>query len=117
MLAPLTTIILLLSVLFASAQNMRYFQFSVACGHGNWQDTAFVAATNDTALINTVLAEMAKPMEERMFINGPIAAGHAGYNRNATHWFKWHFVPNEWSLVEFAIEVCDGCPFTDTDFR
>src|SRR5690606_23896498 len=23
--------------------------------------------------------------------------------------------PNEWSLIEMAIEVCDGCPYSDVD--
>lgn len=98
-----------------TAQSLRYFQFSVNCGHGNWEDSSFVAATSDPAIIDSVLANLARPFEERQLISGPIAAGNAGYNKNASYWFKWHFVPNEWQLADFAMEVCDGCPFSDID--
>jgi hypothetical protein len=100
---------------FASAQTTRYFEFTTTCGHGNWQDTAFVAATSDQAIIDEVFIELAKPLEERRFISGAIGPGDDGHNRNADHWFLWHFIPDQWSLVDFAIEVCDGCPYTDVD--
>jgi hypothetical protein len=100
---------------FASAQTTRYFEFTTTCGHGNWQDTAFVAATSDQAVINEVLMELGKPLEERRFISGAIGPGDDGHNRNADHWFLWHFVPDQWSLTDFAIEVCDGCPYSDVD--
>jgi len=93
----------------------RYFEFVTTCGHGDWRDTSFIAATDRISLIDSVLLELNKPYEIRNFISGTIAAGNAGYNRNATHWFKWHFVPGEWRLAEFAVEVCDGCPYTDVD--
>ncbi|MCB0518059.1 MAG: T9SS type A sorting domain-containing protein [Lewinellaceae bacterium] len=98
-----------------TAQTTRYFEFSLICGHGNWQDTSLIAATDDPAVIADVLEDISKPFEERRFIIGPIAYGHGGHNHNAGHWFLWHFVPNEWSLTEAAFEVCDGCPFTDVD--
>ncbi len=107
--------LLLLFSIVVHAQQTRYFQFTTQCGHGNWQDTAFIAATNNQAVIDSILANIARPMQQRNFINGPIDAGDGGHNRNASHSFKWHFVPNEWSLVEIAIEVCDGCPYTDLD--
>jgi hypothetical protein len=43
--------------------------------------------------------------------------GNKGHNHNANHWFLWHFIPNEWRLVELAIEICDGCPYTDLDTK
>lgn len=99
-----------------TAQTTRYFEFSLPdCGHGNWQDTSFIAATDDPAVIADVLEDISKPFEERRFIIGSIDYGHGGHNHNADHWFLWHFLPNEWSLTETAIEVCDGCPFTDVD--
>ncbi|MDX2001277.1 MAG: T9SS type A sorting domain-containing protein [Chitinophagales bacterium] len=108
-------VFLLMIAAAAPAQQLRYFQFTTNCGHGAWQDTAFVAATSDTVLIDSVLADLARPLAQRKFISGNIAAGNGGHNRNGSHWFKWHFVENEWALVENAIEVCDGCPYSDVD--
>lgn len=108
----------LLATLFAvktPAQTTRYFEFMTTCGHGAWQDTSFIAATSNQVLIDTVLANLARPLNQRKFISGPINYGNGGINKNATHWFLWHFVTNQWNLVEAAIEVCDGCPYTDLD--
>lgn len=100
----------------AHAQDMRYFQFTTTCGHGNWQDTAYIAATNDPAVIADVMMELDKPFDERSkFVAGKITYGHGGYNHNAGHWFRWHYIPNEWKLVEMAMEICDGCPYSDID--
>lgn len=100
----------------SNAQTMRYFEIKIdACGHGNWQDTSFIVATSDTALIDTVLAEIQKPVAQRRFVSGKLAPGHGGFNHNGSHWFKWHFIPDQWALVDLAIEVCDGCPYTDVD--
>jgi len=96
-------------------QNLRYFEFTTQCGHGHWQDTSFIAATSNSEVIDSVLADLNRPYEQRKFIIGPIAAGHGGHNHNAEHWFTWHFVPNKWTLTEMAIEICDGCPYSDVD--
>lgn len=110
------TLALLLMGLQLQGQELRYFEFvMLECGYGNWQDTSCIAATSNEALIDELLVEMAKPYEERKFINGPIAHGNGGHNRNADHWFAWHFVPDQWELAESAVEVCDGCPYTDLD--
>jgi hypothetical protein len=98
-----------------SAQSLRYFEFTTQCGHGNWQDTSFIAATDDPDVINSVLTDLGKPYDDRRFISGSIDHGDGGYNHNADHWFLWHFIPGEWDLAEMAIEVCDGCPFSDVD--
>lgn len=100
---------------FTSAQSLRYFEFTTACGHGNWQDTSFIAATSDPAVIDSLLADLNRPVIMRKHINGSIAAGNAGYNHNAGHWFKWHFIPGQWGLSEVSPEVCDGCPYSDVD--
>ncbi|MBN2487197.1 MAG: T9SS type A sorting domain-containing protein [Bacteroidales bacterium] len=97
------------------SQTLRYFEFKTECGHGNWQDTSFIAATSNEGVIGDLLLELKKPFEERKFINGTISRGHGGHNRNAGHWFKWHFTPGDWELAEMAIEVCDGCPYSDLD--
>lgn len=110
------TFVMLFAVGFAGkAQTTRYFEFSTTCGHGNWQDTSFIAAAADQTIIDSVLANLARPLNQRNFINGSIDYGHGGYNHNADHWFLWHFVPDQWTLVELAIELCDGCPYSDVD--
>ncbi len=96
-----------------SAQETRYFQFRAFCGGDDWRDTSFVAAATNADLINMVLAEMERPFEERKFIIGDIAEGDGGFNTNADFRFNWHFVPDQWQLAEVAVEVCDGCPFTN----
>lgn len=107
--------ILLLTTNTAFAQNLHYFEFRTSCGHGAWQDTSFVAVTATQSVIDTVLANLAHPLEQRQFISGAIAYGNGGFNRNGSHWFLWHFLPDQWSLTDFAAEVCDGCPFSDVD--
>ncbi|MCX7987633.1 MAG: T9SS type A sorting domain-containing protein [Bacteroidales bacterium] len=97
------------------SQTTRYFEFKTQCGHGNWQDTSFIAATSVQEVIDSVLTDLSRPYEQRKFISGPIAPGHGGHNHNANHWFKWHFIPDQWVLVEMAIEICDGCPYSDLD--
>lgn len=111
----LLTLTLMAALGFAAGAQTRYFEFGVVCGHGNWQDTSFIAATSDPVLIDSVLANIARPFEQRNFINGNITHGDGGHNRNADHWFLWHFIPGEWNLTELAFEVCDGCPYTDVD--
>jgi hypothetical protein len=98
-----------------TGQSMRYFAFSTRCGHGNWQDSMFIAATNNTSLVDSLLANLSRPIAYRKFVSGPIAPGNGGHNFNSFHGFKWHFIPNAWNLVEAAPELCDGCPFTDVD--
>lgn len=108
--------IILISVIFlsiswfAKSQTMRYFEFTTGCGSGNWLDTSFVAAASDQAIIDTVLANIALPLNQRKFINGNITSGNGGCNHNASHWFLWHFIPDQWNLVYVAVELCDGCP-------
>ncbi|MCI5058500.1 MAG: T9SS type A sorting domain-containing protein [Flavobacteriales bacterium] len=99
----------------SQAQTTRFFEFRTNCGHGNWQDTTFIAAATDQVLIDTVLAHLSRPLSQRKFIAGTIDYGDGGHNRNASHWFLWHFVPDQWGLVDASIEVCDGCPYSDLD--
>lgn len=50
----LTLILSLTISIISNAQTTRYFKFTTACGHGNWQDGSFIAATSDQAVINDV---------------------------------------------------------------
>ncbi len=97
------------------AQTIRYFEFGTTCGHGNWQDTSFIASTTNQTLIDSVFANINRPKSLRKHIHGAIDYGNAGHNRNASHWFLWHFIPNQWDLVDVSVEVCDGCPYSDVD--
>ncbi len=97
------------------AQPLRFFEFGTSCGHNNWQDTTFIAAASNQVLIDSILANLSRPVNQRKFIAGPIDYGNGGYNRNGGHWFKWHFIPDQWTLTEMAIELCDGCPYSDLD--
>lgn len=108
-------VILLTVYVVGQAQTTRYFEFITSCGHGNWQDTSFIASTSDQVVIDTVLANLSRPLSQRKFISGTIDHGNGGVNHNASHWFLWHFIPDQWDLVDLAIEVCDGCPYTDVD--
>ncbi len=100
------------------AQTLRYFEFSTRCGHNEWRDTSFVVATNNPAVITLVESELQKiPANRGLFINGALAMGSNGYNKNASYEFPWHIVENDWTLVEVAIELCDGCPYTDVSLN
>ena len=96
-----------------TAQSLRYFEFKTLCytnGNNTWQDSSFIAATANPILVDSILADLARPDTLRKMIIGQIDSGNAGYNHNATHWFLWHFIENEWDLTQGAIELCDGCP-------
>lgn len=113
-----TVLILIVALtigLYSKAQTTRYFEFTTNCGHGNWQDSTFIASTSDLVVIDTVLANIARPLNQRGFISGDIIYGNGGHNHNASHWYLWHFIPNQWNIVEVAIGDCDGCPYTDLD--
>ena len=113
----LSICILLCISLHSQAQTLRYFEFNTSCGYNETRDNSFIAATSNTDLINSVLAEIAKPIEERKFINGPIDFGNGGHNKNGSYWFNWHFIPDQWELADSATEVCDGCPYTDVELN
>jgi Secretion system C-terminal sorting domain len=99
----------------ASAQT-RYFEFTFRPYIApNWRDSSFIVATANQSVIDSVLVDIAKPLIERRHINGFIASGNGGYNKNASHNFLWHFVENQWDLQPISIEVCDGKPYTDID--
>lgn len=99
---------------------LHYFRFS-SCPeqtHGHWQDTSFVAATADTAVIKQCLEQLKLPLNERtLFPLGKLASGSADYNKNGSHDFNWHFIENDWEMVEIGIEIYDGCAYTDAELE
>lgn len=96
----------------------RYFRFK-SCpenSHGHWQDTSFVAATSNPKVIQQCLDQLKLPEASRkLFPLGKIEKGSLGYNKNAAHFFNWHFVEDSWELVELGIEIYDGCAYSDVE--
>jgi hypothetical protein len=79
------------------------FQFKMHGDVSGVQD--FRAATSDPDVLATVREQLQLSEDERhLFIIGPIARGDGGDNPP----WHWHFVPGQWTLTEFAIELCDG---------
>jgi hypothetical protein len=94
---------------------IRCFEFGWGA-YADWRDSSCVACTSDPAVLAEVQSELALPMGQRTrHINGYIAGGHGGRNKNGSHQFLWHFKLNEWRLAELSMEVCDGRPYSDVD--
>jgi Secretion system C-terminal sorting domain len=114
----LKQLITLLSIFIslASLAQSRCFEFTFRPYTApDWRDSSFIVATANQSVIDSVLVDIAKPLIERRHINGFIASGNGGYNKNASHNFLWHYVENQWDLQPISIEVCDGKPYTDID--
>jgi hypothetical protein len=79
------------------------FEFVV---HGNVKDS-FFASTNDRDTIKAARQQLALPISKRtLFPHGPISKGGGADNGK----WSWHYVPNEWSLTEVSMELCDATP-------
>jgi hypothetical protein len=108
--------------LFACRKNqdeakLRYFEVGLGSETGGWQDTAFIVATRNATLIAEIEAQLALPVKSRRIVNGALAPGDGGYNRNASHAFKWHFKEDDWQLADMSIEIYDGKPHNDLDLN
>ena len=109
-------LILLIISKISLSQTMRYFEFTFQPVIANeWRDTSFIAATSNQSVIDSVLVDLLKPLNQRRHINGPIISGNGGYNHNSTHWFLWRHIPSQWNLQNYSIEVCDGRPYSAVD--
>lgn len=72
---------------------------------GAGPEQEFRHATSDPAFIAQARAQLQLPVaSRRLFPAGPIASGNGGVNLD----WGWHYTAA--SLVEAAIEVCDGSP-------
>jgi hypothetical protein len=103
-----------------AAQTMRYFEVAVRIepigADYDWRDSSFIVAASDPLLLADVEAELALPPSERIkHISGPLVAGNGAFNHNGNFWFNWHLAPNQWSLSEVSIELCDGRPYTHVE--
>ena len=66
----------------------------------------YVKAT-DNNLIESCREQLLLPIENRnLHINGQLEYTNGGFNQ---HW-NWHILPDQWTLAEVSIEVCDGLP-------
>jgi hypothetical protein len=96
--------LLLFVVLTANAESRKYYEIGF---RPYSEEESFIAVTSDPEIIEMAAKQLALPDEKRdLHINGLLAAGNGGFNRN----WNWHIVPGEWFLAEISVEVCDGRP-------
>jgi hypothetical protein len=66
----------------------------------------FVARASRPGLLDSVRAELALPVDQRGFLNGPVRAAAEGENLE----WRWAFEYDAWHLTDFSAEVCDATP-------
>ena len=66
----------------------------------------FLARASRSELLDSVRAELALPVDQRQFVNGPIRRAAVGENLD----WQWAFVFNGWHLTDASAEVCDATP-------
>ena len=94
---------------------LSYYEVGMKNNSEEWRDSSFVVATANQQLIQQIEAQLQQPVLQRKMVFGTLAPGSGGYNKNATHEFKWHFNEDEWELAEVTIEIYDGRPYSDVD--
>ena len=92
-----------------------YYEVGFKDPVSDWRDSSFIVATSNPQLIQQATAQLNRPISERQIVFGKLQAGSGGYNRNASHLFKWHFKEDDWSFVDVTIEIYDGRPYSDVD--
>lgn len=96
---------------------MHYYEIGLDNGAKDWRDTSFVVATNNPQLIDAVNAQLSLPVTQRKIVIGRLVRGNGGYNKNASHSFKWRFKEDDWTLTDVSIEIYDGRPYNDVDLN
>ena len=96
---------------------LRYFEVGIVDTPADWRDSSFIIATSNPQVISQALTQLNLPIPQRKIINGAIRRGNAGYNKNATHAFQWHFKESDWHFTDFSIEIYDGRPYSDLDLQ
>ena len=99
----------------ATPSNLHYYEIGVEGTVADWRDSSFIVATSNENLITQIEAQLALPVAQRKIVNGQLVSGNAGYNKNATHQFTWHFKEDNWELTDFSIDIYDGRPYSDLD--
>ena len=110
-----TAVLLLSACSKEDDHDLTYFEVGIETEVADWRDSAFIVATSNPHLIQKIRTQLNKPVAERQLVIGKLAAGDAGYNRNAGHFFKWHFEEDDWDLADFTVEIYDGRPYSDVD--
>src|SRR5687768_11881525 len=80
----------------------RYFEVGLSGAAADWRDSSYIVATKNEALLQKVAAQLALPVDDRQIVLGNLVAGSGGYNKNATHEFKWHIKEDDWQLVDMT---------------
>jgi hypothetical protein len=97
--------------------NLRYFEVGVKYVPADWRDSSFIVATSNAALLDQVTLQLQLPVAQRGMVNGRLVKGNGGYNKNATHSFKWRFDENDWTIANLGVEIYDGRPYSDVDLH
>ncbi len=66
----------------------------------------FVARATRASLLDSVRAELALPVDQRRFLNGPVRVAAHGENLG----WAWAFEYNKWRLADNSTELCDATP-------
>ena len=111
----ITGFVLLVSCKKNNGGPLRYFEVGIVDIPANWRDSSFIIATSNPQIIEKALEQLSVPVAQRKILNGAIARGNGGYNKNGTHSFEWHFKENDWHFTDFSIEIYDGRPHSDLD--
>ena len=96
---------------------MHYYEVGVKGDVTEWRDSSFIIATNNKSLVAKIEAQLLVSVAQRQIVNGQLVSGNGGYNRNASHQFKWHFKEDDWDLTDFSVEIYDGRPCSDLDIE
>ena len=88
----------------------RYFEF----GCRDLDSTEnFIVATTDSLQITIADSLLLLPDSLRGgMIYGFVTHGNDGYNYN----WDWHFIPNQWQIVETAVELCETTPSAISEY-
>jgi hypothetical protein len=95
----------------------QYYEVGFNSVHADWRDTAFIVRTSNQQLIQQIEAQLSLPFVNRKLVTGALVAGSGGYNKNASHEFKWHFKEDDWQLTDMTVEIYDGRPYSDVDVQ
>jgi len=72
------------------------------------EEYIYYVKTTDNNLIESSRQQLLLPIENRnLHINGQLEYTNGGFNQN----WNWHILPDQWTLAEMSIEVCDGLPY------
>ena len=115
------TFLLIAGLIFHSCKkesqpdHFTYYEVGFNNTSPDWRDTLIVIRTANTQLITAADAQLNLPVADRQLVFGNLVSGNGGYNKNASHQFKWHFKEDDWQLVDLTAEIYDGRAYTDID--